>query len=71
MYLQSELIEADTLQPYRKMIEGLKEQFRRMYLKAEKDKTLRMDVPEEKLFSKILHIMLAAVTRNPVCGDAS
>ena len=66
VYLQSEHIEAETLQPYREMIEGLKERFHGMYLKAEKDKTLRTDVPEEKMFSKTLHLMLAAVTRYAV-----
>ena len=37
-----------------------------MYLKAVKDETLRTDEPEEKIFSKTLHLMLAAVTRYAV-----
>ena len=40
--------------------------FHEMYLKAEKDKTLRTDEPEEKMFSTTLHLMLAAVTRYAV-----
>ena len=37
-----------------------------MYLKAGKDKTIRTDETEEKMFSKTLHLMLAAVTRYAV-----
>ena len=66
VYVQSEHIGTETLQPYQKMIEGLKEGFHGMYLKARQDKTLRTDEPEEKMFSKTLHLMLAAVTRYAV-----
>ncbi len=66
VYVQSEHIEAETLQPYQKMIDRLKEQFHGMYLKAQQDKTLRTDEPEEKMFSKTLHLMLAVVTRYAV-----
>ena len=37
-----------------------------MYLKAMQDETLRVDEGEEKMFSKTLHLMLAAVTRYAV-----
>ena len=66
VYVQSEHIDAETLKPYRGMIDRLKEQFHGMYLKAMKDETLRTDEPEEKIFSKTLHLMLAAVTRYAV-----
>ena len=66
VYVQSEHIDAGMLQPYQKMIEELKEQFHGMYLKAMQDETLRVDEGEEKMFSKTLHLMLAAVTRYAV-----
>ena len=66
VYVQSEHIDAGMLQPYQKMIEELKEQFHEMYLKAMQDETLRTDEGEEKMFSKTLHLMLAAVTRYAV-----
>ena len=66
VYVQSEHIDAGMLQPYQKMIEELKEQFHGMYLKAMQDETLRVDEGEEKMFSKMLHLMLAAVTRYAV-----
>ncbi len=66
VYIQSEHIGADTLKPYQEMIERLRNGFHGMYLKAQMDKTLRTDEPEEKLFSKTIHLMLAAVTRYAV-----
>ena len=66
VYVQSEHIDAGMLQPYQKMIEELKEQFHEMYLKAMQDETLRAEEGEEKMFSKTLHLMLAAVTRYAV-----
>ena len=66
VYVQSEHIEAETLRPYQEMIGRLREQFHNMYLKAEQDKTLSTDEAEEKMFSKSLHLMLAAVTRYAV-----
>lgn len=66
VYVQSEHIDAGMLQPYQKMIEELKEQFHEMYLKGKQDETLRVDEGEEKMFSKTLHLMLAAVTRYAV-----
>ncbi len=66
VYVQSEHIDAEILKPYRGMIERLKGQFHGMYLKAMQDETLRTDEAEEKMFSKTLHLMLAAVTRYAV-----
>lgn len=66
VYVESERIETGTLSPYRNMIEGLKTRFHSMYQKAGQDGTLRTDVPEEKMFSATLHLMLAAVTRYAV-----
>ncbi|MBR3307779.1 MAG: TetR/AcrR family transcriptional regulator [Lachnospiraceae bacterium] len=66
VYVQSEHIDTETLRPYQMMIDRLKEQFHGMYLKAQQDKTLRTNEPEEKMFSKTLHLMLAVVTRYAV-----
>ena len=66
VYVQSEHIDKGTLSPYRDMIGRLRERFHDMYLKAEQDKTIRTDEPEEEMFSKTLHLMLAAVTRYAV-----
>ena len=37
-----------------------------VYERAEQDHTIRMDEPEEEMFSTTLHLMLAAVTRYAV-----
>ncbi len=63
VYIRSEKVDTVTLKPYQGMIQDIREQFHNMYLKAEQDKTLRTDEPEEKMFSKTLHLMLAVVTR--------
>lgn len=66
VYVQSEHIDTETLRPYQEMIGGIRDWFHKIYLKAEQDHTIRMDEPEEKMFSKTLHLMLAAVTRYAV-----
>lgn len=63
IYIQSEDIDPEVLKPYRDTIEGLKPEFHVIYARAEQDHTLRMDEPEEEMFSTTLHLMLAAVTR--------
>ncbi len=66
IYIQSENIDPEVMKPYRYMIEGLKVRFHVMYARAEQDHTVRTDETEEKMFSTILHLMLAAVTRYAV-----
>ena len=66
VYMLSEHIDSGTLQPYQEMIEHLKERFHIMYARAEQDHTIRTDEPEDKMFSKTLHLMLASVTRYAV-----
>ena len=66
VYVQSEKIDAGTLQPYQGMIGRFRERFHTIYRKAEEDRTIRTDEPEEKMFSKTLHLMLAVVTRYAV-----
>ncbi|MBQ9360371.1 MAG: TetR/AcrR family transcriptional regulator [Lachnospiraceae bacterium] len=66
VYVQSEHIETRTLQPYQGMIQNLKERFHIIYERAKQDHTIRTDEDEEEMFSKTLHLMLAAVTRYAV-----
>ena len=66
IYIQSENIERDVMKPYEEMIRDLREAFHLIYVKAEHDHTFRTDEPEEEVFSKTLHLMLAAVTRYAV-----
>ena len=66
VYIRAEHIEGETLTPYRELIERLKQQFHVIYEKAERDRTVRTDVPEEEMFRTTLHLMLAAVTRYAV-----
>lgn len=65
-YLMSEEISEEEKAPYLDMIRGMGERFSPIYRKALEDGTLRTDMPEEKMFSATLHLMLAAVTRYAV-----
>ena len=67
VYVRSEGIDLETLGPYQEMIGRMKDHFHHtVYVKALQDHTIRTDEPEEKMFSKTLHLMLAAVTRYAV-----
>ena len=66
VYMLSEHIDSGTLQPYQEMIQHLRERFHIMYARAEQDHTIRTDEPEDKMFSKTLHLMLASATRYAV-----
>ncbi len=67
VYIRSEQIDLNSLGPYQEMIGRMKEHFHNaVYLKAEQDHTIRTDEPEEKMFSKTMHLMLAVVTRYAV-----
>ncbi len=67
VYVRSERVDAETLRPLREMIGRMKDRFHRtVYAKAERDRTVRTDEPEEKMFGKTLHLMLSAVTRYAV-----
>ena len=54
------------MKPYHEMIDRLHEKFHDMYLRGEKDKTIRLDCSENEMFSTTLHLMLAAITRYAV-----
>ena len=66
IYIQSENIDCDVMKPYEDIIMDLRMAFHQIFIKAEQDHSFRTDEPEEMVFSKTLHLMLAAVTRYAV-----
>lgn len=66
VYLQSEQIPAEKTHPYTRVIGTLEERFVRIYEKGQKDGTLRKGISEGVMFSTLVHLMLAAVTRYAV-----
>ncbi len=66
VYVQAENIDPEVMKPYLDIINDLKEVFHTIYTKAKQDGTVRTDETEEQMFSTILHLMLAAVTRYAV-----
>ena len=66
VYMQHSDVTTEQLMPFNRMVEGLARQFHRCYEMAKVDHTLRTDIPELEMFSKTLHLMLAAVTRYAV-----
>ena len=66
IYVQREGIPAERMRPYNNVIDALAQRFHVCYEKAKIDGTLRTDIPEREMFSRTLHLMLAAVTRYAV-----
>ena len=66
VFVQSEHMDGEILRPYKELIGKLREQFHEIYMKGKKDRTIRTDETEERMFSKTLHLMLAVVTRYAV-----
>ena len=66
IYVKNEQISSDKLKPYNDMIRLLEQRFCKVYQKAEQDGTLRTDIPEQEMFSTVLHLMMAIVTRYAV-----
>ncbi len=62
-YILSDTEGSGAISPYLDMIKKLEERFHKIYLKAERDQTIRTDISEEEMFSTALHLMLAVVTR--------
>ena len=54
------------MRPYNDVIEALVKRFHVTYEKGKADGTLRTDESETEIFSKTIHLMLAAVTRYAV-----
>jgi len=66
VFLRAQRVDAERLGHYTGIADALRERFHAVYCKGQQDGTLRTDVPEEKMFSATLHLMLAAVTRYAV-----
>ena len=66
VYMANEKVPAGQMEPYGKVIEELANGFHDVYELAKQDGTLRTDLPEKKIYSVTLHLMLAAVTRYAV-----
>ena len=66
VYMQREGIPSRQMKPFLTVVDTVEARFHRMYEKAKADGTLRTDVPEREMFSKTLHLMMAAVTRYAV-----
>ena len=54
------------MKPFLTVVDTVEARFHRLYETAKADGTLRTDVPEREMFSKTLHLMMAAVTRYAV-----
>jgi hypothetical protein len=63
IYVQSERIPEEELAPYREVIGRLVPRFHVIYDLGRRDGTLRTDLSERDMFSAVVHLMLAAVTR--------
>ena len=67
VYVQSEAVTPEQMAPYMQMIGMLKDRFHNVYEKGRGDGTLRTgDTTEREMFSAVVHLMLAAVTRYAV-----
>ena len=66
VYLQSESVPVERMQPYNRVIGSLEERFARTYRWGQEDGSLRSDMSAEVMFSTMTHLMLAAVTRYAV-----
>ncbi len=62
IYVQSEHLDMKVMDPYFDLFEEAKKPFALMYERALEDHTVRTDMPEEEMFSLILHHMLGTVT---------
>ena len=63
IYVIHEKLEAKQMESYIDQIESIKELYEIIYEKAQIDGTVKTDMSEEKMFSYILHVMLAVIVR--------
>ena len=62
-YIRHEGVTKEQLLPYLRSVGALAGMFHEIYAKGEIDGTIRTDVPEDKMFASMSHIMLAVVVR--------
>ena len=61
--VKHESVSKEQLAPYIKSISAFAEMFHGVYEKGKADKTIRTDLPEDKMFAATSHIMLAVAVR--------
>ncbi len=66
VYVAREGTPPEQLRPFLEVINYVARQFHEAYEMGRRDGTLRMDIPENEMFSSTIHLMLAAVTRYAV-----
>ena len=66
VYVSHEAIEKEKLLPYMQIIDEIRSHFHETYQLGCSDGTLKQNIGEEQMFSTLLHVMLAAVTRYAV-----
>ena len=66
IYIQTVNIPEEEKKPFTDVVHALEARFAKMYQKGVRDGTLNTEMPEKKMFSTTLHLMLAAVTRYAV-----
>ena len=62
-YIRHEGATREQMKPYSDAVNVFAEKFHKIYVKAEKDGTLRTDVPEEKLFVSVAYIMFPVAAK--------
>ena len=62
-YVNHEGASAQQLAPYLKAISSIERYFHELYIKGQKDGTIRTDMSEAKMFASTAHIMLAVAVR--------
>ena len=66
VYVQNEEIPLEVMKPYFEVVKNLEDRFAALYKRAEKDHTIRTDIPAKEMLLTSMHLMLAAVTRYAV-----
>jgi AcrR family transcriptional regulator len=66
VYVQNEEIPHEVMKPYFEVVKNLEDRFAALYERAEKDHTIRTDIPAKEMLLTSMHLMLAAVTRYAV-----
>ncbi len=66
IYMNGVDVKTEEIKPYIEMIEKVKGLFHKLYVKGEKDGTLKTEISEELMFTSSLHLMLAVLTRYAV-----
>ena len=59
-YIRYENVSKEDVRVYNEVVDGFARKFHAVYEKAERDGTLRLELPEKKFFYTILYIMLSA-----------